>query len=120
MRACCCRWPGVLCCKTAQHVHDLLADLLPYAGGHGNLSCARDTDVAGLFLSAAGLTGSLPIVLGELPGLRTLILGHNPGLHGAWPRSLQLPQLLFLDVQVRQWPANLHHNNCFILFRVWY
>lgn len=83
-----CTWPGVICCHGA-------AALLP-------TPCNGSHDVVGLNFTGAGVTGSLP---GQLDPaltktLQLLYLGHNPGLVGAWPATLELQQLMALDVRV--------------------
>eukprot|EP00879_Flechtneria_rotunda_P021599 GHRR01022766.1.p1 GENE.GHRR01022766.1~~GHRR01022766.1.p1 ORF type:complete len:422 (+),score=112.17 GHRR01022766.1:186-1451(+) len=93
-----------MCCKTALQLSQILSDFTPHAASYTPLSatdqqCVNDRDVLGLFLSGAGLSGTLPKQMSALTGLQILLLGQNPGLAGVWPASLEPLGLQVLDVQ---------------------
>lgn len=92
----CCSWPGVLCCATA----DKLEQLLPSPHAPRINSSIPPHAVIGLFMSATGMAGSLPVELVQLPHLEILLMADNPQLSGAWPAGLVLPRLQRLDVRV--------------------
>lgn len=101
----CSRWPGVLCSATAQQLELLLSQ----DASSSSFSNTEQRDVVGLFLTAAGLSGTLPPVFSQLPNLRVVLLGHNPRLSGTWPASVYLEHLRHLEVQVGSWPGLRSH-----------
>lgn len=96
-----------MCCGTAQQLLLVLADLRPGVGPD-TITCQDEADVLALFLSEAGLQGTLPGELQHLTALQVLLLGSNPGLTGSWPVTWQPTQLHLVNVQVCQsYPGSL-------------
>jgi hypothetical protein len=90
-----------MCCSAAAALQDILIGLSPTGSiGSGAASCFHERAVLALFLSGAGLQGTLPKALAALTALEVLHLGFNPRLTGTWSQDLVLPRLKVLRVEV--------------------